>query len=128
MSLVDKPFGSKAEKVYCAGCYDAAFASRCDGCSEVFRAGKYEDGKKLLEVFWSRTHVRRFLAGTLGGNCVPRTGLDICLPGSGFARTFRVGSAWPTHGRISEKISGDSILIVREFEALFKFPAILSFR
>ncbi|XP_022708439.1 four and a half LIM domains protein 2-like isoform X1 [Varroa jacobsoni] len=39
VSLVDKPFGSKAEKVYCAGCYDAAFASRCDGCSEVFRAG-----------------------------------------------------------------------------------------
>lgn len=40
VSLVDKPFGSKAEKVYCAGCYDAAFASRCDGCNEVFRAGK----------------------------------------------------------------------------------------
>ncbi|GAB6023468.1 hypothetical protein CHUAL_008247 [Chamberlinius hualienensis] len=39
VSLVDKPFGSKNEKVYCANCYDAAFASRCDGCSEVFRAG-----------------------------------------------------------------------------------------
>lgn len=39
VSLVDKPFGSKAEKVYCANCYDAAFASRCDGCNEVFRAG-----------------------------------------------------------------------------------------
>ncbi|KAF8790258.1 Four and a half LIM domains protein 2 like protein [Argiope bruennichi] len=39
VSLVDKPFGSKAEKVYCASCYDAAFASRCDGCNEVFRAG-----------------------------------------------------------------------------------------
>ncbi|XP_064489395.1 prickle planar cell polarity protein 3-A-like isoform X3 [Ornithodoros turicata] len=39
VSLVDKPFGSKAERVYCANCYDAAFASRCDGCSDVFRAG-----------------------------------------------------------------------------------------
>ncbi|XP_035215261.1 four and a half LIM domains protein 2-like [Stegodyphus dumicola] len=39
VSLVDKPFGSKAEKVYCASCYDAAFASRCDGCNEVFKAG-----------------------------------------------------------------------------------------
>ncbi|XP_022254825.1 LIM domain-containing protein unc-97-like [Limulus polyphemus] len=38
-SLVDKPFGSKAEKVYCSGCYDASFASRCDGCGDVFRAG-----------------------------------------------------------------------------------------
>lgn len=39
VSLVDKPFGSKAEKVYCANCYDASFATRCDGCGEVFRAG-----------------------------------------------------------------------------------------
>nr|XP_050027160.1 prickle planar cell polarity protein 3-B-like isoform X2 [Dermacentor andersoni] len=39
VSLVDKPFGSKAEKVYCAACYDAAFATRCDGCGEIFRAG-----------------------------------------------------------------------------------------
>ncbi|KAH6927982.1 hypothetical protein HPB50_010213 [Hyalomma asiaticum] len=38
VSLVDKPFGSKAEKVYCAACYDAAFATRCDGCGEIFRA------------------------------------------------------------------------------------------
>lgn len=44
VSLVDKPFGSKAEKVYCAGCYDAAFASRCDGCTEVFRAGELLGG------------------------------------------------------------------------------------
>ncbi|XP_071043944.1 four and a half LIM domains protein 2 isoform X2 [Parasteatoda tepidariorum] len=39
VSLVDKPFGSKAEKVYCANCYDASFATRCDGCGEVFKAG-----------------------------------------------------------------------------------------
>ncbi|XP_076331853.1 four and a half LIM domains protein 3-like isoform X3 [Tachypleus tridentatus] len=39
VSLVDKPFGSKADKVYCGSCYDAAFATRCDGCGEVFRAG-----------------------------------------------------------------------------------------
>lgn len=40
VSLVDKQFGSKAEKIYCGNCYDSQFASRCDGCSEVFRAGK----------------------------------------------------------------------------------------
>ncbi|OXA49917.1 Prickle-like protein 3 [Folsomia candida] len=38
VSLVDKQFGSKAEKIYCSNCYDAQFASRCDGCGEVFRA------------------------------------------------------------------------------------------
>lgn len=41
ISLVDKQFGSKAEKIYCGNCYDVAFASRCDGCGEVFRAGKF---------------------------------------------------------------------------------------
>ena len=40
VSLVDKQFGSKSEKIYCGGCYDAQFASRCDGCGEIFRAGK----------------------------------------------------------------------------------------
>ncbi|XP_021917362.1 uncharacterized protein LOC110828708 isoform X1 [Zootermopsis nevadensis] len=39
VSLVDKQFGSKADKIYCGNCYDAQFASRCDGCGEIFRAG-----------------------------------------------------------------------------------------
>ncbi|KAI8121425.1 Four and a half LIM domains protein 2 [Lucilia cuprina] len=38
LSLVDKQFGAKADKIYCGNCYDAQFASRCDGCGEVFRA------------------------------------------------------------------------------------------
>lgn len=41
VSLVDKQFGSKADKIYCGNCYDSQFASRCDGCSEIFRAGKF---------------------------------------------------------------------------------------
>ncbi|KPJ01621.1 Four and a half LIM domains protein 2 [Papilio xuthus] len=43
VSLVDKQFGSKLEKIYCGNCYDAQFASRCDGCGEVFRAGILDD-------------------------------------------------------------------------------------
>ncbi|KAL7048974.1 hypothetical protein ACKWTF_003557 [Chironomus riparius] len=39
VSLVDKQFGSKTDKIYCGNCYDSQFASRCDGCGEVFRAG-----------------------------------------------------------------------------------------
>ncbi|XP_014235312.1 prickle planar cell polarity protein 3-A isoform X3 [Trichogramma pretiosum] len=38
-SLVDKQFGSKVDKIYCGNCYDSQFASRCDGCGDVFRAG-----------------------------------------------------------------------------------------
>ncbi|VVC88527.1 unnamed protein product [Leptidea sinapis] len=34
VSLVDKQFGSKHDKIYCGNCYDAQFASRCDGCGE----------------------------------------------------------------------------------------------
>lgn len=47
ISLVDKQFGSKSEQIYCGNCYDSQFASRCDGCGEVFRAGKckWESGK-----------------------------------------------------------------------------------
>ncbi|KAF7279515.1 hypothetical protein GWI33_007097 [Rhynchophorus ferrugineus] len=39
-SLVDKQFGSKGDRIYCGRCYDEQFASRCDGCHEIFRAGK----------------------------------------------------------------------------------------
>ena len=41
VSLVDKQFGSKAEKIFCGPCYDSMYATRCDGCGEIFRAGKY---------------------------------------------------------------------------------------
>jgi hypothetical protein len=40
ISLVDKPFGSKNDRIFCANCYDQAFATRCDGCGEIFKAGK----------------------------------------------------------------------------------------
>ncbi|KFD51657.1 hypothetical protein M514_07536, partial [Trichuris suis] len=39
ISLVDKPFGCKNDRIFCANCYDQAFATRCDGCGEIFRAG-----------------------------------------------------------------------------------------
>lgn len=39
-SLIDTPFGSKSEQVYCVDCYDTNFAAKCDGCKNPFRAGK----------------------------------------------------------------------------------------
>ncbi|KAI6182377.1 BMA-LIM-9, isoform c [Aphelenchoides bicaudatus] len=38
-SLVDQPFGSKNDRIFCSNCYDQAFATRCCACSEIFRAG-----------------------------------------------------------------------------------------
>ena len=39
-SLVEKPFAAKNALIFCAGCYDAEFASRCDACGDTFRPGK----------------------------------------------------------------------------------------
>ena len=44
-SLVDKQFGSKADRIYCGPCYDAQFASRCDACGDVFKV-------RLLGTCW----------------------------------------------------------------------------
>ncbi|KAI1286624.1 Four and a half LIM domains protein 2 [Halotydeus destructor] len=38
-SLVNRTFGSKDEDIYCSDCYDNNFASRCDACTQPFRAG-----------------------------------------------------------------------------------------
>nr|CAH7740964.1 unnamed protein product [Callosobruchus chinensis] len=46
-SLVDKQFGSKGDRIYCGSCYDQQFASRCDGCHEIFRAGELAISFKL---------------------------------------------------------------------------------
>ncbi|CAB0009126.1 unnamed protein product [Nesidiocoris tenuis] len=53
VSLVDKQFGSKADKIYCGNCYDAQFASRCDGCGQIFRAdnGRKAAGKSSKSFF-----------------------------------------------------------------------------
>ncbi|XP_013401172.1 four and a half LIM domains protein 3 isoform X2 [Lingula anatina] len=51
-SLVDKPFAARDERLHCADCYDNNFAARCDGCSDIFRAGmkKFEyKGKQWHE-------------------------------------------------------------------------------
>ena len=67
-SLVDKQFGSKADRIYCGPCYDAQFASRCDGCGDVFRAGKQRYCGKLLklsDIFLVPFNFKRSLLGFL---------------------------------------------------------------
>lgn len=56
ISLVDKQFGSKSDKIYCGNCYDSQFASRCDGCGEVFRAGEFSN---FADYLFSNSQRRR---------------------------------------------------------------------
>ena len=39
ISLVDKNFGSKSDKLYCSNCYDIQFSTKCEGCGDIFRSG-----------------------------------------------------------------------------------------
>lgn len=38
-SLVEKPFAARNALIFCAACYDAEFATRCDACGDTFRPG-----------------------------------------------------------------------------------------
>jgi len=58
-SLVDKQFGSKADRIYCGPCYDAQFASRCDACGDVFKAGM-----KKMEYKSRQWHEKCFVCCT----------------------------------------------------------------
>merc|ERR1712147_185060 len=58
-SLVDKQFGSKADRIYCGPCYDAQFATRCDGCGDVFKAGM-----KKMEYKTRQWHEKCFICCT----------------------------------------------------------------
>uniref|UniRef100_A0A7E4UY03 Four and a half LIM domains protein 2 n=1 Tax=Panagrellus redivivus TaxID=6233 RepID=A0A7E4UY03_PANRE len=59
ISLVDKPFGSKNDRIFCSNCYDNAFATRCDGCNEIFRAGM-----KKMEYKGKQWHDKCFCCAT----------------------------------------------------------------
>ena len=71
MSLVDKQFGSKAENIYCGPCYDAQFATRCDGCGEIFRAGEFGGSREVTDDQGDHGGTRTS-KGITGGHGSPR--------------------------------------------------------
>ena len=78
-SLIDKPFGSKGDKVYCADCYDNSFATRCDGCKNPFRAGS-----KKMEYRGRQWHDSCFCCcvcqNTIGSNSfIPKNEEIYCI-------------------------------------------------
>eukprot|EP00918_Siedleckia_nematoides_P085291 GHVU01187499.1.p1 GENE.GHVU01187499.1~~GHVU01187499.1.p1 ORF type:complete len:283 (+),score=35.71 GHVU01187499.1:164-1012(+) len=79
-SLVDQPFASKNEKLYCADCHDNNFAARCDGCQDIFRAGmkKYEyKGKQWHEQCFCCKVCQQPIGNK---SFIPRDAEVVCVP------------------------------------------------
>lgn len=79
-SLVDQPFASKDEKLYCADCYDNNFAARCDGCTNIFRAGmkKFEfRGKQWHEGCFCCSVCKQPIGNK---RFIPRDQEFVCVP------------------------------------------------
>ncbi|XP_055888823.1 prickle planar cell polarity protein 3-A-like isoform X2 [Biomphalaria glabrata] len=79
-SLVDQPFASKNDKIYCSDCHDNNFAARCDGCGEPFRGGM-----KKFEYKGKQWHDWCFVCSECNqpiGNksFIPRDERVICVP------------------------------------------------
>ncbi|KAJ6215936.1 hypothetical protein RDWZM_010436 [Blomia tropicalis] len=55
-TLLQQPFGSKMERIYCGNCFDQLFGTRCAKCSEVFRPGQ-----RKLEYKGQQWHEHCFL-------------------------------------------------------------------
>jgi hypothetical protein len=79
-SLVDQPFATNNNRLYCALCHDNHFAARCDKCSQVFRAGmkKYEyNGKQWHEHCFL---CKECLKPITSSSFVPREEHIVCIP------------------------------------------------
>ncbi|KAL3309112.1 Four and a half LIM domains protein 2 [Cichlidogyrus casuarinus] len=79
-SLADRPFATRDDQLYCSDCYDEKFATRCDGCQKVFKAGmrKYE----YKEQQW---HEECFICSEcknpIGAKSfIPRENQVVCVP------------------------------------------------
>ncbi|CAG5117425.1 unnamed protein product [Candidula unifasciata] len=79
-SLVEQPFSTKEEQIYCSDCFDNAFAARCDECGEPFRGGM-----KKFEYRGKQWHDHCFVCleclepiGTK--SFIPRDEKAICVP------------------------------------------------
>ncbi|XP_064595087.1 four and a half LIM domains protein 2-like isoform X2 [Liolophura sinensis] len=79
-SLVDQPFASKNDQIYCAECHDNKFAGRCDGCSGPFRGGmkKFEyKGKQWHEECFCCMVCKEPIRNK---SFIPREGEVVCVP------------------------------------------------
>jgi len=80
LPLVDKPFGSKNDSLYCGECYNQAFASRCDKCAQIFKPGM-----KKMEYKGQQFHENCFLCSScttpIGSKSfIPKDSKIYCVP------------------------------------------------
>jgi hypothetical protein len=80
LPLVDKPFGSKNDSLYCGECYNQAFASRCDKCAQIFKPGM-----KKMEYKGQQFHENCFLCSSCNSpigskSFIPKDSKIFCVP------------------------------------------------
>jgi len=80
LPLVDKPFGSKNDSLYCGECYNQAFASRCDKCAQIFKPGM-----KKMEYKGQQFHENCFLCSSCNTSIgsksfIPKDNKIFCVP------------------------------------------------
>jgi len=78
-ALVDKPFGSKNDELFCGECYNQRFASRCDRCNQVFKPGM-----KKMEYRGQQFHENCFNCSSCNNaigtrSFIPKDGRAYCL-------------------------------------------------
>jgi len=79
--MVNKPFSSKGESLYCAQCYEEQFSARCDKCNNYFKSGV-----KKLEFKGRQWHEQCFTCDSCNGQLgsqsfVPKNeNTNLCVP------------------------------------------------
>lgn len=80
LSLVDKPFATTNNQLYCADCHDNNFAPKCDKCRKVFKSGmkKYEYNDKQFHLECFSCHECK--QPIEDQSFVPRNQVVVCVP------------------------------------------------
>ncbi|ESN90665.1 hypothetical protein HELRODRAFT_71169, partial [Helobdella robusta] len=80
LSLVEKPFATTNNKLYCADCHDNNFAAKCDQCGKAFKSGMkkydYNDKQYHMECFCCN-ECKQPIADQ---SFVPRNQTIVCVP------------------------------------------------
>ena len=77
---MDKPFATKDELLFCPDCYESKFATRCDSCGNIFKAGarKYEyRGRQWHENCFVCAECQQPIGAK---SFIPRDNQTVCVP------------------------------------------------
>jgi hypothetical protein len=79
-SLVDHPFATRDEALYCSNCFDEKFSPRCDACFKVFKSGtrKFEyRGQQWHEECFTCSECKQPIGSK---SFIPHEATVVCVP------------------------------------------------